>query len=839
MNQRPQLRSRKNLPPYGLTGLFLFLLSFSAFSQNRYTVSGFFSDAKSGERIIGANIYEKNSRLGASANEYGFYSLTLPEGNCVFSVSFIGYASQDIIFELKSDTTMNMALSAEAVEFQEVVVTAERSKVDDSQMSVTDVPIQKLTKIPVIMGEPDVLKVIQLMPGVQSGTEGTSGIYVRGGAADQNLFLLDGVPVYNASHLFGFFSVFNPGAIKSVKLYKGGFPARYGGRLSSVVDIRMKEGNDKEFKGEVSVGLIASRINLEGPVNDGKTSFLISARRTYIDVLVQPAIYFYNKMNDYDQVTGGYFFQDFNAKINHKFSDKSRLYLSAYTGKDKIYMKSKYEYYNESYYYDEEGNIHQDASANYNDRSEMNMNWGNRIAALRWNYLFSNKLFSNTTLTYSKYNFNTHMFYEEYEGKKLQTSDMFDYYSTIRDLTAKVDFDYAPHPSHSIKFGAGFTAHFFEPGVQTMKVTVSNNTDENLETKTPDNDVVANEEYLYVEDDMCVGERLRINLGLHFSGLHVQNTYYPSLQPRASMRFKLMDSWSLKASYANMKQYVHLLSTSTIDLPTDLWVPVTAQLLPPNSNQYAVGTSVRLPYGLDLTLEGFYKTMDNLIAYKDGASFSGTASTNWDDMVEMGEGWAYGAEFMLEKTLGKTTGWLGYTWSKSERQFDEINFGQVFPARYDRRHDISAVLTHKFNDRFDVGVTWVYNTGNAVTLSAYNYPALPSSISEGYYYDSDNIKDYGGRNSYRMPAYHRMDVGFNFHKQKKHGVRTWNLSFYNAYSRQNPFMLMWEKDYNHPVSVPVYDSYGELLYYNTEYKTVLKQRSLFPIIPSLSYTFKF
>lgn len=812
-------------------------------ASQRHTVSGYFTDAATGEQLIGVNIYESHSRLGTSANEYGFYSLTIPEGPCDLRVTFVGYNTTNVAFILSEDTIVNFQLNVKAVEFDEVVITGEQPKVDQTQMSMIDVPIQKLTKIPVIMGEPDVMKVIQLLPGVQSGTEGTSGIYVRGGGADQNLFLLDGVPVYNASHMFGFFSVFNPGSVKTVKLYKGGFPARYGGRLSSVVDIRMKEGNDQEFKGDVSIGLISSRINLEGPILKGKSSFLFSARRTYIDILAQPFIAQLNKSQPNEQVSGGYYFYDFNGKLNYKFSDRSRLYFSAYMGKDKLYMSDEYKSVENDGGYYSGGEIYSNldnASVSHDkieSRTGMNMNWGNRIAALRWNYLLGNKLFSNTTLTYSKYNFNTHLDDGEFNlTAHEENSSVYDYFSNIQDITGKVDFDFFPHPNHAVKFGTGFTSHFFKPGVQTSKI-VSFDSDENYTTSTPDNSIQVSEYCAYVEDNLSIGDRFKMNVGLHFSGIMVQDKYYASLQPRASFRYKLVDNWSVKASYAKMSQFVHLLSSSSIDMPTDLWVPVTARLNPPVSHQYAIGSSAHLNWGFDLTVEGFYKSMDHLIDYVAGASFSSTTSTNWDEKVEMGEGWAYGAEFLLEKSIGKTTGWIGYMWSKSERQYEELNNGHIFPANYDRRHDFSFVLTHAFSDRFDVGVTWVYNTGNAVTLGAYQYPSLPMLDSNGHFPTS--AKSYGGRNSYRMSAYHRMDLGMNFHKKKKRGVRTWNVSLYNAYSNSNPFMLMSYDDYDSSIKVPVLDVAGDVVGYKTIYKTELEQVSLFPIIPSVSYTFKF
>ncbi len=795
-------------------------------AQGRKTISGYITDASTGEQLIGVNVYDSKNGIGISSNEYGFYSLSMPSGACELRVTFIGYEIQRLAFNLNADTTINFKLSTQAVEFEEVEVTAEVPKVEQSQMSVVDLPLKQLDKIPVILGEPDILKVIQLLPGVQSGTEGTSGIYVRGGAADQNLFLLDGVPVYNVSHLFGFFSVFNPGSVKSVKLYKGGFPARYGGRLSSVMDVRMKEGNDQEFKGDVSIGLISSRINLEGPLIKGKSSFVLSARRTYVDVLSRPFIAMINAGMEDTRVRGGYFFYDLNGKLNYKFSDRSRLFLSAYLGHDKLYAKEDYAYTNENYNYETQTTETQ----KYEEKIDMDINWGNRIAALRWNYVLSNKLFSNTTVTYSRYRFNTNY---DYVSHNVTTDhkdyDKFDYFSSIRDFSAKVDFDYSPHPDHAIKFGTGYTLHCFKPGVQSEKIA---SVDTVYSTSTPGNTINANEAYLYIEDDMNIGERCKINAGLHFSAFNVQGKTYLSLQPRISARYKLYDNVSLKASYAKMDQHVHLLSTSAIDLPTDLWVPVTDDLAPPVSHQVALGTSIRLPYTLDMTVEGFYKDMSNLIAYKDGASFSATASTNWDEKVELGEGWAYGVEFMLEKTVGQTTGWLSYTWSKSERQFDEINNGEVFPAHYDRRNDISFVMTHVFSERFDVGMTWVFSTGNAVTLGAYEYPLLPGSPNV----DGTIIpKDYGGRNSYRMPSYHRMDIGMNFHKVKKRGVRTWNISVYNAYNNQNPFMLKWGTKH---IKTETTDEYGNV-FYSTKSKNVLQQVSLFPIIPSISYSFKF
>lgn len=796
-----------------ITVTLLFLLSLSLNAQN-FIISGFVRDKATGESLINANIYEKGSLTGTISNEYGFYSLSLKNQKNIVVFSFVGYEKQEMEINLIADTSLTIELNLLS-ELEEVKIYGnEGSKISRTQMSMVEIQTTTLKKIPVLLGEPDVLKVIQLLPGVQSGAEGTSGIYVRGGGPDQNLFLLDGVPVYNASHLFGFFSVFNPSAVKTVKLYKGGFPARFGGRLSSVVDIRMKEGNMKEFKGDFSIGLISSRFSLEGPIVKDKTSFIVSGRRTYIDLLALPVMKAINKNTKGSDIVGGYFFYDFNAKINHKFSDKSRLYFSSYLGLDKAYTKE------ERYYVDEH--------IRYDNTSKAGLKWGNLTNALRWNYVYNPKLFSNVTLTHSNYNFNISeesLIVNTKENKRVE--NIFEYYSGITDLTAKIDFDYFPTARHSIKFGIGNTYHTFKPGVNHYKNIDEENTTASSDTTYGNNTINANEIRLYAEDIFDISKRFKANLGVHFSLFNVQGKTYTSVEPRVSLRFLGSEKWSLKASYAKMSQYIHLLTTSTISLPTDLWLPATKNVKPQTSHQFAFGGFYSFPKGFDLSVEMFYKTMDNLMEYKEGASFTGIGS-NWESKIEVGKGWAYGVEIMLEKNIGKTTGWIGYTWSKSDRQFENLNFGEIFPAKYDRRHDISVVLTHKFSDRVDIGATWVFGTGNSTTLAFQKYSA--DNISSRGWYDNE-IEYYGGRNNFRMPNYHRLDIGVNFHKKKKRGVRTWSFGAYNIYSRQNPFYLYWGQDTE--------DGYNADGWYFQNSKPALKQVSLFPFIPSVSYSFKF
>ncbi len=654
------------------------------------------------------------------------------------------------------------------------------------------------------MGEADVIKTIQLMPGVQSGTEGTSGIYVRGGGPDQNLFLLDGVPIYNANHLFGFFSVFNPDAISNITLTKGGFPAHYGGRLSSVVDIRLKEGNMKEFHGAGSVGLIASKLTLEGPIIKDKTSFIVSARRTYLDILARPIIRAINKQSGVEGLTG-YYFYDLNAKINHKFSDRDRIYLSMYHGRDRLFIT------------EEEQWIDNDTS--YRRKSESGLYWGNFTSALRWNHLYGNKLFSNVSLIYSNYKFNTFDDTQTLVNGKYDIGYAYNYFSGIEDYGAIIDFDYRPAPAHAIRFGGKYLYHTFSPGIETLE-----STDDTLNLQFNSDPVYAHEYYFYGEDNFQLGSRIRANIGLHYSGFFVRDKFYHSLQPRFTGRFLITPELSFKAAFSRMDQYIHLLTNATIGLPTDIWVPATDRTRPQSSYQYASGLAYNLKDSWYFTLEGYYKTMNNLIDYSEGSSFF-EYGVEWEDKIEReGKGRSYGLEFLARKDVGKLRGWVGYTLSKAEVQFANLNNGEVYPYTYDRRHDVSIVLMYRVSDRTDISATWVYGTGKARTLAVSRYAPDNYNFGQGeyypysYYYNSE-IEYFKGKNAYREPAYHRLDIGINRHQEKKWGTQTWSFGLYNAYNRQNPFYLFFG-----------YDNYGN---------RALKQMSIFMMIPSISYSFEF
>ncbi len=659
-------------------------------------------------------------------------------------------------------------------------------------MSSITLKSEEIKSAPAFMGEVDILKTIQLLPGIQSGSEGTSGIYVRGGGPDQNLILLDGVPVYNASHLFGFFSIFNADAIQNVNLIKGGFPARYGGRLSSVIDINMKEGNNNEFHGEGAIGNVATKLTIEGPIHKGKTSYMLSGRRTFMDLFMVPLA----KLADSDQITS-YYFGDINAKVNHMFSDKDRVFLSAYAGKDKF--KESVDAISNF------GNVIEDLN------EDTDLNWGNITTAIRWNHVYSPRLFGNLTTTFSRYELNLSTKVDVKFDRNGTIENIFrrnTYTSNIRDWAAKIDFDYLPSNNHHIRFGASAIDHLFEPGASRFQ--------SHLETDTTfgSSNINTQEFYTYIEDEIRVSNRFSLNAGIHLSGSMAENTFYPSFQPRISTNYQFSEFFSVKASYARMAQYIHLLVNSGVGLPTDLWVPVTDRIKPQIADQVALGVAMEVAGKFELTVEGYYKWMSGLVEYKDGAGFLDIDNA-WEDKIETGEGYSYGIELLVQKRLGKTTGWLGYTWSKNKRDFENLNFGREFYYRYDRRHDISLTLNHKLKANIDLGFIWVYGTGFPVTLPTATYKRSNDHIT-GKVRGTDFIKDFHGRNATRTKDYHRLDISISFSKKKKWGERKWVFGLYNTYSRLNPTFVEFNVD-----------------------KKQFTQLSLFPIIPAFSYQFKF
>lgn len=745
----------------------------------KVTISGYISEKKSGERLIGASVFIPSMSIGTTTNAFGFYSITLPKDSVALRVSYLGFESFEKKIYLDKDVVLNIEMEA-TKHLKEVVVIAQKDALQSrTQMSSIDLPIETIKSLPAFLGEVDIMKAIQLLPGVQAGSEGSSGLYVRGGGPDQNLILLDGVPVYNASHLFGFFSVFNADAIRNVEVIKGGFPAHYGGRLSSVIDINMKEGNKNAVHGEGGIGLIASRLTLEGPIQKGKSSFMLSGRRTYADVLAQPFMR--------GNIKAGYNFYDLNGKVNFALGRKDHLYVSGYLGNDKFYNKIK-----------------EDGLAGISSDMKNSIKWGNITAVGRWNHEFNPKLFGNLITYYSRYKF---LVTSEMQTRVSGGDDEFllRYTSGINDKAIKYDFDFLPGPNHFIKAGVGYVNHSYTTGALQNKYNVGT---EHLDTAFGQTPIKAGEADVYLEDDIRITSKLKTNIGIHLTGFNVKDKFNYSIQPRVAARYLLTDKLSIKASYVQMSQYIHLLTNSSIGLPTDLWVPVTDKVPAQLSEQIAGGLAYTHFTGIEVSLEGYYKTMHNVIEYKEGASFF-NSSTNWEDKVEIGEGNSYGGELFLQKKKGRFTGMLGYTLSWTNRKFDNLNNGKQYPYRYDRRHDIKIAGVYSLTDKIEVSAEWVYGTGNAITVPV------------GMYYgaNGNEVQIYGERNGYRMPAYHRGDVSIKFMKQGKKWERAWVLSAYNVYNRKNCFYIYSTTDISG--------------------STVFKQVSLFPIIPSISYQFKF
>ncbi|WP_338790708.1 TonB-dependent receptor [Bernardetia sp. MNP-M8] len=774
-------------------------------TTKKHTISGFVREVESSETLIGVSIYNPKTKQGTVTNSYGFYSLTLQEDTVSLIYSYIGYEAQAHQIILDKDINLDISLDFdEALEAVVIVADKDSEPISEQvQMSQVSIPVEQIKDIPALLGEKDVIKALQLLPGVQGGTEGSSGLYVRGGNNDQNLILLDEAPVYNASHLFGFFSVFNGDAIKQVELTKGGFPARYGGRLSSVLDMRLKEGNKNKVSGEGGIGLISSRLLLEVPVVKDKSSFIISGRRTYIDILTRPLM-----PKDF---TVGYYFYDLNAKFNYDFSRKDKLFVSGYFGRDKFYARDNY------------------SSNNQNESFESGINWGNATTTVRWNHLYNNKLFSNISLIFSDYKFQ--IFSEDnYDNENYYLK----YTSNIRDYSLKYDWTYYPSPSHTVRFGMQSTLHRFTPSAFVIKEP-DFEYDPSRNTKY---DVI--ESAIYVEDDWQITDKFRVNAGLRLSNLldvstknkDEENKSYHGIEPRIAAAYRLTSTLALKGSYALMNQYIHQLSNTGIGLPTDLWVPSTARVQPQQSQQVAAGIAKDFKEtGLTLSVESYYKISKDVIGYKEGANFLliddpySSESFDWQDAITRGKGRAYGLEILLQKKKGKFTGWVGYTLAKTEQQFDDLNNSKWFSPRFDIRHDFSITGSYKINDKINLSANWVFRTGAPVTMPKNSFnPFTHSPNVEGVnnYNFISSVANYGEKNSFRMQNYNRLDIAAQFKKEKKWGVRTWEVGVYNAYSRMNPFFYILNSQ----------NEAGE----NVE---TVQKVALFPIIPSITYNFKF
>ena len=774
----------------------LLLVSTSLIAQNKFTVSGTIHDAKTGEALIGATVYIKElQNTGTYSNAYGFYSLTLAEGKYTVNTQFIGYNKIDTVISLHQNIKMNFDIKETSTTLKELEIKSDKvnKNVTSTEMSTQKLEVKEINSIPVFLGEKDILKTIQLLPGIKSTSEGNTGFYVRGGGSDQNLILLDEANVYSPSHLLGFFSVFNSDAIKDVTVFKGGIPAEYGGRISSVLDVKMNDGNSKKYKVTGGIGLIASRLTIEGPIKKDKGSFIVSARRTYADLFL-PLLNMESLKN-----TSVYFY-DINMKANYQITEKDRIFLSGYFGRDVL-----------------------DRTTAQN--SAMGISWGNTTGTLRWNHLFNSKVFLNSSVIYSNYN----------NLITLGAGDaQYQVKSTIQDFAIKENLSSYISSKNTFKLGLEFTDHTFLPGEVTLgssSVVTSNRIQlsKTIEAKH------AVEGAAYVSDETTLGARWKLNYGLRYSMFAAigpgtvysysdaglvsdSNSYntneaiktYGGLEPRISLVFIINETSSIKTSFNRLYQYLHLLSNTTSSTPVDLWVPSSAIIKPQIGDQIDLGYFKNFGNNMfETSVEVYYKTMQNQIEYKPGADLRFNKTV--ESQLLFGNGWAYGVELFLKKKSGRFNGWIGYTLSRSMRKFDGIDNGTTFPAKQDIIHDISIVGIYQLSKKLTFSATWVYWTGSAVTFPSGKYTI-----------DGQVANLYTSRNGYRMPAYHRLDVGLTWQRKKtEKWESSWNFSVYNVYGRENAYSINFQPDPNDAS------------------KTQAVQLSLFRWVPAITYNFKF
>lgn len=760
-----------------LTGVFLLIMPALAHSQD-VSVSGFVHDNTNGESLVGVTVQEPTTGKGTSTNEYGFYSLTLPPGNYTLLFRYLGFDNIEKSIQLKENQTVSVRMGENQNLLGTVEISASREKVKEhvksTEMGKLSVPIEILKKTPVLFGEADLIKAVQLLPGVKRGGEGSIGMYVRGGGNDENLILLDEAPVYNIGHALGFLSVFNTNAIKSVDLYKGAFPAQYGGRLSSILDVRMREGNDQKFGVQGSIGNIATNLSVEGPLVKGKSSFILSGRRSYIDKLVNLV------------VKNGlpYYFYDFNAKINYKLSERDRIFVSGYFGRDVLAVTGT-------------------ESDTSNLEVGVGTNIGNFTVTTRWNHIYKNqKLFHNLTLIRSQFRYRI-------EGGGFGNSILIR--SSIDDVGVKMDFDYRPNSVTNVKFGGNVINHQFRPNLISVQGAIS----DDLKGK-PSKDITSQEMALFGSYDRDLNARWKVNGGLRLSGSTVQKVFYANLEPRLGARYAIDERQSIKMGYARMAQYLHLVSSSTVVLPTDLWYPVTKNVKPSHSDQVSAGyfTYVGGEQSVQISVETYYKWMSNQIEYREGARL--ILNDNYEQELVRGNGRGYGVELLVQKNTGKLSGWIGYSLSWATRNFPDLNKGETYYAKYDRRHDFSLVTNYDFTKRFGVSAAWVYSSGSPFTpiVAKYVQP-LPN------YSGIELLPIYPLRNSYRLNASHRLDIDFVLRGRKRHRYQgEWHIGAYNLYNRAQPNRVVLTFD----------DKTGKEKY---------QERGLFGIIASLSYQFKF
>ena len=775
--------------------------------RSKFTISGYVLQ-KNGEPLINATIRDVESKTGTLSNEYGFFSLTLLEGKHTLRITYIGFGEKVESVDLNRNILLKVYLK-EDYSLDEVLVVGDlNSPINTTQTGKVSFNAHDLRTEYALFSSPDVVKTLQSLPGVASGTEMLSGLYVHGGNNDENLFLLDGTPLYQVSHLGGLFSAFNTDIIKNIDFYKSGFPARYGGRLSSVVDVRTNDGDLKEYHGTFSMGLLDGRIQYEGPIIKNRTSFNIAMRRSWLEAFSAPAFYFRNKSNSDDKITGKYAFHDINAKLTHYFSDISKVYISFYTGNDMLKINNK-QIFND-YTEDSDEELY---------RTNFNLQWGNATTAIHWNYRLSPKLFVNITGVYSRsrssFNYKKEeQFLNEGEIMRLTSVERYNR-SIIDDAGYRLEFDYRPGASQHIRMGSNYLFHAFHPQSRILNEYSGNEMQVDTLRNSSYHFYRGHEFTLFAEDNIALGREWRLNIGMHYTMFKVTDKTYHEVEPRAAIRYLLNEHTALKLSYTEMSQFMHLLSSTYLNFPTDYWVPSTSNIHPMRSRQFAAGLYMRLPYQVNLSVEGFYKTMNHILEY-DGKNQLAPSVENWEADVKRGKGRAYGVELALSRHVLKTSMNFSYTLSWSKRKFDDIYRGW-YANKFDNRHKINISVRHQLTQQIEAYAAWNYHSGNKITVpSQYiESPALPGINGK-----KPGQWVYEEPNNATLPAYHRLDLGVNFRKVTKRGFeRIWNISIYNAYCRMNV----------------LYAKVDDL----SAGKFTSKATGVFPIIPSFSYTLKF
>lgn len=789
-----------------LTFLLLFISTVVQVSaQKNITISGFIRDSVSAENLYHATIYEANNKQGTISNAYGFYSLSIPSGKVQLHVSFVGYKEQVLSFDAQTDTTINFQLSTKN-DLQEVVVTAQSLKQKPTFAGHEQIDMQTVKALPAFAGEQDVLKSLTILPGVQQGYEGSAGVFVRGGSPDQNLILLDGVPVYNATHLFGFVSVFTPEALQSVDFYKGGFPARYGARLSSVIDVRMKEGNKNHPETDLTIGPITSKYTHQGPIKKGNSSYLVSARRTLLDLFVT-GIAKISQASNNEVVVPGLNLYDLNAKFNFELNPKNRLYVSFYGGGDRLSSSFK-----DNYSYEE---------SETKQSTKVKLKWGNQIGALRWTSQLGNRLYLNTSLSSGSFRYNIHNKYTQsvknQDGEEEIWSDIV-YKTRVNNNKLQFLFDWYL-PKNKIQSGTSAELNSYLPGEQEIDRHDGQNTQRG--NGEVNNKALA----FFIDDQLNIGNKFTLQGGLRFDLYDLGGKWHSYITPRANAKLAVHNNLSLFLSYDQMVQPLHLLTNSSVGLPSDIWVPATENVKPETSQQITFGSYLKVNDKFSYKFDSYYKTMDGVINYKAGNSFMDIYD-DWENLVETGSGEAWGFENSWNYKTSRLNAWVNYTLSWNERKFESINSGNAFPFKFDRRHDINLGFVYNLTDNIECSAVWTYQTGIAATIPVQDFQAagpidytITDFITNIDIEDTHRIQYFDEYNSYRLPAFHHLDLSVTFKKQIGSLFREWKLGVYNAYARQNAYMY-------YPQTSPT----GETKY---------KQVCIFPILPSISYHIKF